>query len=276
MKKDKDRRGRKRVSGLPRRRLVRLSPESAEIFDRYSDSDLSEVVNRAMQSIFPRVADAPKSPIVVRPVEVLTETICRIAIVDREIRLIFPERRDDFAALVKRFKYGFPSGCWCRVFPESIDVIDRAAEIGNELLCEGYCVQIDSPQVQSRMLGRSFVPEPFKTIKRVTKGVFKDYFILEWAKADDCYSEAMKLTAARYSDGAVYVPSEHYLEVEDFAEINDFSMSEGAIALASEARLIRESAIVVNPKRKPRKSTKKNAEEHEAGIPAHLRDDGDD
>lgn len=84
--------GRKRSSGVPCRRLIRLSPESAEIFDRYSDSDLAEVVNRAMLSIFPKVADAPSVPTVIRPVKVLTETICRIAIVGREVRLIFPEK----------------------------------------------------------------------------------------------------------------------------------------------------------------------------------------
>jgi hypothetical protein len=274
MKKEK--RGRKRVSGIPRRRLIRLNPENVEIFDRYSDSELADVVNRALKTIFPKNADTPSVPIVIRPVETLTETICRIAIVDREVRLIFPERRDDFGALVKRFRYQFPSGCWSRSFPESIDIIDRAAEIGNELLCGGFCVQVDSPQVQSRMLGRSFVPEPFKTIKRVTKGLFKDCFIIEWTKSDDCYSEAMKLTAAKYSDGSVYVPSEHYLEVEDFAELNCFVLSEGAIALAAEAKAIRESSIVVSPKRKTRKSTKRNAEDYETGIPPHLRDDADD
>jgi hypothetical protein len=268
--------GRKRVEGIPRRRLIRLDSDVVEIFDRYSDAELAEVVNRSLRQIFPKVADAPKCPIVIRPVETITETICRIAIVDQEVRLIFPEKRDDFAALVKRFKFIFPNGCWSRSFPVAADLIDRAAEIGNELLCEGFSIQVDSPQVQSRILDRSFVPESFRMIRRCVKGEFAGCFVFSWRKQDDLFSEAMKLTAARYSEGSVYVPSEHYLEVEDFAEINGFELSEAAIALAVEAKLIRESAVIVNPKRKSKKKAPKVEDSKTGEIPSYLRDDADD
>lgn len=268
--------GRKRASGVPRRRLIRLNPDVVDIFDRYSDEDLAEVVNRSLRQIFPKVADVPKCPIVIRPIETETETICRIAIVEQEVRLIFPEKRDDFAALVKRFKFVFPNGCWSRSFPVASDLIDRAAEIGNELLCEGFSIQVDSPQVQARILDRSFVPEPFRVIRRCVKGEFEGCFVLSWRKQDDLFSEAMKLTAARYSGGSVYVPSEHYLEVEDFAEINGFELSEAAISLAAESKLIRGSAVIVNPKRKTKKKAPKVEDAKTDEIPSHLRDDVDD
>ena len=268
--------GRKKASGIPRRRLIRLSPENVEIFDRYSDAELADVVNRSLQQIFPKVPDAPKFPIVIRPVETKTETICRIAIVGQEIRLIFPEKRDDFAALVKRFKFIFPNGCWSRVLPVSVDIVDRTAEIGNELLCEGFSIQVDCPQAQSRILNRSFQPEAFRVIKRCLKGEFAGYFAISWRKHEDFYEDAMKVSAARYSDNAVYVPSEQYLEIEDFAEIYDFELSEAAIELALEARLARESAVIVNPKRKRKKKVLKVESIESDGIQAHLRDDGED
>jgi hypothetical protein len=65
------------------------------------------------------------------------------------------------------------------------------------------------------------------------------------------------------------------LEIEDFAEINEFVLSEAAIDLAAEAKAARESAIIIAPKRKTRKAPKKN-EHGSNGIPAHLRDDADD
>jgi hypothetical protein len=268
--------GRKRVSGVPRRRLIRIKPENLEVFDRYSDAELAEVVNRSLQTIFPSVVDAPKCPIVIRPIDMVTETICRIVLVDREIRLVFPERRDDFAALVKRFKFVFPNGFWSRAIPQSLDIIDRVAEIGNELLCEGFSIQVDSPQVQSRVLDRSFVPESFRMIRRRLKGEFAGCFEISWRRQEDFYGAAMKITAARYSNNAVYVPSEHYLEVEDFAEIHDFELSEAAISLASEAKAIRESAVIVNPKRKSKKKAVKIENPVTDEIPSHLRDDVND
>lgn len=268
--------GRRRVSGIPRRRLIRINPENVEIFDRYSDAELAEVVNRSLQQIFPKIMDAPKCPIVIRPIETKTETICRITIVGQEIQLIFPERRDDFAALVKRFRFIFPNGCWSRVIPKSADILDRAAEIGNELLCAGFSIQVDSSQVQSRVLDRSFVPEAFKIIKRAISGTYAGCFAIEWPKTADCYSEAMKITAARYADGTVYVPGEHFAEVEDFAELNDFWMSPAAQDLSTESKLLRESAVIITPKRKSKKKAEKVELPTTDTIPTHLRDDFED
>jgi hypothetical protein len=187
------------------------------------------------------------------------------------VRLFFPEKREDFRQLVRRFRYGW-EGCWERQFAESIDIVDRAAEIANEILLAGFCIQVEHELVKERVIARSFAPEAFKTIQRVTKGLYKDWFILQWPKAEDCYAEAMKITAAKYSDGAIYVPSEHFAEIEDFAEINEFVLSEGAIELAVEAKAARESAIIINPKRKASKKNERSSND----IPPHLRDDAGD
>lgn len=266
--------GRKRKSGVPVRPLLRISPENSELHDRYSDAERSEIYDRALTTIFPKIPTEKIQPVLIRPRKTETETICRVVIAGRHVRLFFPEKRDDFRDLVKRFRYGW-EGCWERKFSESIDIVDRAAEIANELLLAGFCIQVENEAVKDRVIARSFVPEAFKSIKRAMAGLYKDCFVINWPKAEDCYAEAMKLTAARYADGSVYVPSEHFEEVQDFAEINEFVMSEAAIELVAEAKAARESAIIIAPKRKTRKAPKKN--EHSSnGIPAHLRDDADD
>lgn len=266
--------GRKRRHGVPVRILLRISEANLDTHNRYSDAERSEIYDRALAEIFPKVLVEKSQPILIRPRETETDTICRIVIVDRYVRLFFLEKRDDFRALVKRFRYSW-EGCWERQFPESVDIVDRAAEIANEVLLSGFCIQVNHEVVKDRIIARSFVPEVFKTIKRAMSGVYEGSFAINWPKAEDYYAEAMKLTAARYSDGSVYVPSEHFAEVEDFAEINEFVMSGAAIELATEARAVREAAIIINPKRKTRKTPKKN-EPNSNEILAHLRDDVDD
>jgi hypothetical protein len=266
--------GRKPKQGIPVHPLLRISDDNVEIHKRYTPEERSEIYDRALTTIFPKVPTEKIQPVLIRPIQTKTDTICRVLIIDRYVRLFFPEKRDDFRDLVKRLRYGW-DGCWERKFSESVDIVDRAAEIANEILLDGFYIQIEHEPVKDRVIARSFIPEAFKSIKRALSGLYKDCFVINWLKADDCYAEAMKLTAARYADGSVYVPSEHFAEIEDFAEINDFVLSEAAIELATEAKATRESAIIINPKRKTRKTPKKN-ERSSNEIPAHLRDDADD
>lgn len=266
--------GRKAKAGVPVHPLLRLSESNVEVHYRYSPEERSEVYDRALTLIFPKVPTQKIKPVLIRPRQTLTDTVCRVLIVSDSVRLFFPEKRDDFRDLVNRFQYRWDA-CWERKFSASVDIVDRAAEIANEILLAGFCIQVEHEVVKDRVIARSFTPEAFKLIRQVVQGAYKDWFIINWPKAEDCYGEAMKLTAAKYSDGAVYVPSEHFAEVEDFAEINEFVLSQAAIELVAEAKEIRASAIIISPKRKTKKAPKKN-ERSSDGIPAHLRDDADD
>lgn len=266
--------GRKPKAGIPVHPLLRLSEANLELHNRYTPEERSEIYDRALATIFPKVPTEKIQPVLIRPPKTETDTICRVVISGLFVRLFFPEKRDDFREVVRRFRYGW-EGCWERKFSESVDIVDRAAEIANEILLGGFCIQIENEAVKDRVIARSFVPEAFKSIKRAMSGLYVGCFVINWPKTEDRYAEAMKLTAARYADGSVYVPSEHYLDIEDFAEINEFVMSEAAIELAAEAKAAREAAIIINPKRKTRKAPKKNERSNSNGIPAHLRDDAD-
>jgi hypothetical protein len=262
---------RKARTGIVRRVQLRIHPSAIEIFDRYTDTERSEIFNRALKTIHPKVPDSPERVTLIRPRQVITETICRIAIDNQIIRLIFPEKLDEFRTIVKKFGYSW-QGCWERSFKQGIDVIDRAAEIGHELLLIGLCIQVDIEKVKHRIIGANFTPEVFKLIKANRAGVYSGWLTFTYPKDEEWYTEIMKITAAKYADGRIYVPPEHYLEVEDFAEINDFEFTPAAIELVDRAKAVRAAAIEIIPRRKqPKKSKTKH--EPSNSIPSHLRDD---
>jgi hypothetical protein len=211
----------------------------------------------------------------IRPQKTVTETICRVDISNQWVRLLLPEKRDDFRDLVKKFRYQW-EGSWCRQFSQSVDICDRAAEICNELLIAGFCIQVANDKVKDRIIAQSFTPEQFKLISKCVSGAYSGQFSFAYPKSesDRWYKEINKLNGCRYADGVLYVPSEQFEEVEDFAECNDFGFSEGALSLISKAKALKESAIIFTPTRKQRK--KKNELTRTDSIPAHLRDDGDD
>jgi hypothetical protein len=273
----KNKRGPKPRGGNIRRIQFRLSEAAAEVCDRYSDQERSEIFERALFKIFPAVKEPVSAPTLIRPKKVKTETVVRVEIKGRVVQLWFPEKRDDFRELVKRFRYTW-DGCWSRAFKEDADILDRAAEIGDELILSGFCVRLDREDARERLIAQSFIPEPFKLISQRTSGDWADHFVFEFPRDGDWYEEVMKITGAKYVDKSLYVPPENFEEVLDFAEINGFELSEGALGLVEQARAMRESAIILDRSRKQKKSrAKKNGcKPSEVTVPAHLRDDSDD
>jgi hypothetical protein len=268
----KNRVGRKARSGVPRRPLIRVMPDLVEIYDRYSEKERSEIFNRALATIFPSIPVAPPTPTIIRPKTVVSSVVCRVVVEGQIISLIYPEKWEDFRSLVKTFRYQWVN-CWQRKFDTAANIADRAAEISNEILLLGLPIQIDSEVVRERLLSNSFIPEAFKRVMGYASEPYKGWFTFEYPKGEDWYSEIMKITAAKYTDGLIVVPPEQFAEVEDFAEINGFKLTERAVSIAATARSIAESAIIFEPRRKVRKSKKKEKNADSDPIPAHLRDD---
>lgn len=80
--------------------------------------------------------------VVIRPATVKTETVARVVIKDNTLNVIFPEKRDDFKAVIKD-KCGFRwnGECWQRhIAALNGSIADRTAEVGHQLLAAGFCV----------------------------------------------------------------------------------------------------------------------------------------
>jgi hypothetical protein len=266
--------GRRAKSGIVRRVQLRINSDAIEIFDRYTDTERNEIFNCALKYIYPQMP-APSSCqqlTLIRPLQVVTETICQITIADRTVRLFFPEKLDEFRALAKKFNYIW-QGCWERNFNSNIDILDRAAEIGHELVLAGFCIGVNTDTIRQRIVSASFIPEPFKLVDAAQDKTYVDWLTFNYPRGEDWYDEIIKITAARYVDGKIYVPSEHYLEVEDFAEINDFILTTAALEIIDRAKAIRVAAIEIAPRRKQNKTKSKKAHAPTDSIPDHLRDD---
>ena len=191
----------------------------------------------------------------VRPDHPQTTATAVIHILNDCIHVSFPEIHNAFNELVKSLGYRWKAPCWQRAINARAGTIeDRSAELAHRLLSAGFCVQFPNDLIQTKAIAGDYAHEHTRWILRRTSGEYADWFVFEWSRADDLYKQAMRLTGARYRNGNVIVPDNHYDEVLDFADHLGFRLTEAAQALADEARARWESALVVavpKPKSQP-------------------------
>ena len=182
--------------------------------------------------------------IIVRPHRPVTETVCWLSISGNLLVACFPEKHDEFRAIVKSKYLRWHETQWVReMSPLAGDPAHRLAELGHALLTEGFCCVF--PDADTRILATTgkFVPEVRRHVLAFSKGEHKNWFALRWGYEQDCYDEAMKMTAAKYVKPYVAVPPEHVNEVRDFALINRFQFTGAALRLAELADAWRQSSL---------------------------------
>lgn len=133
---------------------------------------------------------------------------------------------DDFIKVVKGLNYKW-EGVWCKKITEYTgDAENRAAELGNVLLTNGFTVQFHSSESKEKAISADFEPENDRWIKYNSK---LDKLIIVWeGRSDTLYTSAKKLPGAKWQNGRMMVNIEFYKEVEDFAETMNFSISQKA------------------------------------------------
>jgi len=217
---------------------------------------------------------------ILRPESTLTETIAEISIISNNIKIRFPERRDDFREIVKYQHYFRWDGSnWVRTMRAiNPTPFDKVAELGAVLLKAGFPVRIFDEKIREQIINDRVERENTRLICAQTKGEYKGWFAIQWRRRDgDFYQNAKRLPGARYNKPAIVIPSEHFEEVLDFAETEGFKLTEGAGKLLVAAREAKEKTLVVDPKLKdsPKpKSARPNLHPEEAGdIDPELMDD---
>jgi hypothetical protein len=117
---------------------------------------------------------------------------------------------------------------WNRELDETTgSYADRAAEIGNVLLKNGYCICIHDKTIMDNAITGNYIPEHKKWIYSR-----KDTSLLaiNWGeKNDELYSRARKIKGSKWSSPSVVVDVSHYKAIEKFAEENDFRFTKNAI-----------------------------------------------
>jgi len=266
--------GRALKSNVPRRVQLRIPERSVELFDSYTPEQLSELMDRALHSMIPGIELGSRMVSVVRPVDPITNTICRLFVTRSQVQLLFPEKRDDFRGVVKALGYEWSAPYWLRGV-DSTHRVDRAAEVSHRLLLAGFCVQVESEVIKDKAIAAIYEPEHYRKIDASTAKPWDGWFRITWPRAEDLFDEVKKITAAKWSDGAMYVPPEMFQEVKDFADINDFWLTHEAQVLMQQSEQSWDQSLIVCPAehRKRQRRAKGKVEPAPAAVPDELRDD---
>ena len=148
-----------------------------------------------------------------------------------QIQLRF-RKNEDFISLVKskHYKWDSEDKCWYRNLTEQTGTYsDRAAEIGHELLKNGFCICIHDPDITEKAINGDYKKERSKWVKWNEKTQSLALYSLV---KDESYDASRKIMDNRYNfdTQCIDIHISHYRAVNNFAKKYDFQFSEAAIA----------------------------------------------
>ena len=189
----------------------------------------------------------------VRPERLNFDGIVNLS-VDEENRVIRAEygKDDAFREIVKDLGYRWREYAWKKSFIALDSLTDREGELGNRLLADGFAVRFATAEGKDKAISGEFSDEVVRFVYLID-----DQFKLYWEYGNDrMYREAKSLRTAKWDSGKgrMSVKRSAFAEVEDFAEINGFVLSEKAKQAVKEERAKLDGATVVSVKRKESKS----------------------
>lgn len=134
-------------------------------------------------------------------------------------------KNDLFREIIKSFKFQWNGEAWYRKLNEFTGTAsDRAAELGNKLLSEGFAVLFFDDTSKDKAIEGTYDPEIERWVKWNQE---YNKFRLCWPRSNDrLYKLSKKLPGARWRNAAMEVSIEFYKEVLDFAETMGFAISE--------------------------------------------------
>lgn len=187
-----------------------------------------------------------KAEATVFPDNKITESVVEITINEHVVTAAF-KKDYDFIDLVKELGYSFD---WSkRVWYRNINTLtgsarDRAAELGNKLLNSGYPILIMEQEVRENAINGVFEKE---NERMIIKGE-NNQLNIWWKGWDtDLYYAAKSLPKARWQKPFVCVDIAHYTEVEEFADLYDFTIHEDARQMIETYKQSLANAQIVTP-----------------------------
>ena len=140
---------------------------------------------------------------------------------DEEISAFY-EKNDRFREIIRQMDYEWNGRCWFRrLTPYRGSFRDRAAELGNVLLKNGFTVSITDKEAREGAVNGDFSPEHKRWITKSKKGLF--FFIpLSSSIPREVVLNLKKIPTAAYHSGGIFLEPSHYEELEDFAEMYGF------------------------------------------------------
>lgn len=157
---------------------------------------------------------------------------------------------EEFRSILKEkgFAFDWERSAWVKEITEFTGSYDnRAADIGNSLLANGFTVRFESQKQLESAISGIFKPECNRWIKfNRTRNAFS----LSWSgRNDTLYTASKKLPNSKWSNGCMTVPVEYYNQVIDFAETMGFQLSAAAQKKAEEYKSLESSYRTANVNR---------------------------
>lgn len=147
---------------------------------------------------------------------------------DRLVTVNF-SKNDEFREIVKNLGYTWNSQKkqWYRkIYMTNGTVEDRAVEVGNVLLNNGFPIRIMEPDLLQKAISGDFIPEHKRWIFARTEGEYEGRLAINWdGRNDELYQRARKLPSSIWDSPSVVVKVEYYEHVEEYARINYFKFT---------------------------------------------------
>ena len=165
---------------------------------------------------------------------------------DSEILAIY-EKNDRFREIIRDMDYEWNGSCWYRRLNACRGrFCDRAAELGNLLLKNGFTVSIADREAREQAITGNFLPEHKRWISKSKKGSFF-YIAISPNMPREISVNLKKIPTSNFHSGGIFLEPSHYEELEDFAEMYGFRFDPEARELLESYRLTLDSAPRVSP-----------------------------
>ena len=162
----------------------------------------------------------------VKPSEISHDGVVEIVERDGRICLCY-EKDQDFIDLAKKLKYKWNGSMWSRTLSETVGSFsDRAAEVGHELLKNGFCICIHDAEITNKAVMGDYEPEHTRWVRLRKKSTL---LAIRWeGMNEELYMAAREIKGSRYDSPSVVVDVSHYKSVIEFAENNGFKLTKAA------------------------------------------------
>ncbi len=180
----------------------------------------------------------------IRPSKPVTSLVAEIRIKDNLVTAKLPEKNEEFRLLVRGLRFSWENGRWEReTYEFTGSAMDRATDLGVKLLAAGFPVRVFDDELQHKILAANYEPECNRWIFRYETG-----FRVWWRRDEDFYREAKRLPGSKWMSEkrSMYVPSEAFRELQDFAAQYQFRLTEKAQEKLIEAAQAFDAAMVAD------------------------------
>lgn len=227
--------------------------------------DIIDIINRMKTRLPPEIEEEIRAQeaqerlgrtVILQPENPVTNRVVEIRVKEDEV-LVLSDKDDRIVKMCRNLQYEFRGGWRKSINYFTGPAIDRAAEITNRLLNEGFPVTIDNKEAADKAVSGDFELECLNWIRIETDGKYEGWLSIRWGnRSSDLYKTARTLPRSEYNRPSVVVPIKYYEEVEDFARLYNFRFSPAAQE-AIETYKKSVDLINISPKKPPKREKAK-------------------